>query len=83
MATAAWQKCIDCNKEDYSNSKLFAKAGNGRCNRCSKINWEKNNPDKLRAQRLRGNAGKRAKVMGWSEPDFDTDWIYQKIKKGY
>jgi hypothetical protein len=76
-------KCIDCDKEDYSNSKSFNKGGNGRCNRCSKIEWEKNNPDKLRAQRLRGNAGKRAKTMGWPEPDFDTDWIYQKIKKGY
>ena len=51
MKTAALIKCIDCGKEDYSNSKLFNKAGNGRCNRCSKIEWEKNNPDKLRAQR--------------------------------
>ena len=21
--------------------------------------------------------------MGWSKPDFGTDWIYEKIKKGY
>ena len=77
----AWQKCIDCNRE--GGKSLFAKGGKNRCNRCSKIEWEKNNPDKLRAQRLYGNATSRAKSMGWPKPDFDTNWIYEKIKKGY
>jgi len=77
----AWQRCINCNQE--GSKSLFAKGGNGRCNKCSKIEWEKNNPDKLRAQRLHGNATKRAKEMGWPKPDFDTNYIYQKIKNGY
>jgi hypothetical protein len=81
--TAALKKCIDCSKEDYSNSILFSKAGNGRCNRCSKIEWEKNNPIKLRAQRLQGNTTKRAKTRGWPKPDFNTEYIYNKIKEGY
>jgi hypothetical protein len=81
--TPAWKKCIDCGKEDFHNSTLFAKAGNGRCNRCSKIEWEKNNPVKLRAQRLQGSAFKRAKKLNWPKPDFDTNWIHEKILKGY
>jgi hypothetical protein len=81
--TAAWTKCKGCGKEDYSNSKLFLKGGRGLCNRCSKVEWEKNNPDKLRAQRLLGNTTKRAKSMGWPKPDFDSTWIYEKIKNGY
>jgi predicted metal-binding protein len=81
--TPAWKKCIDCEKEDFHNSALFAKAGNGRCNRCSKIEWEKNNPVKLRAQRLQGSAFKRAKKLNWPKPDFDTNWIHEKILKGY
>ena len=81
--TPAWKKCIDCGKEDFYNSALFAKAGNGRCNRCSKIEWEKNNPVKLRAQRLQGSAFKRAKKLNWPKPDFDTNWIHEKILKGY
>ena len=81
--TAAWLKCIDCGKEGYSNSKLFKKSGHGRCIRCNKIKWEKDNPVKLRAQRLQGNTTKRAKQMGWPTPDFNTEWIYEKIKKGH
>jgi hypothetical protein len=77
----AWQICISCNKQ--GDKLLFAKGGKGLCNRCSKVNWEKNNPDKLRAQRLMGNATKRAKTMGWPKPDFNTDYIYKKIKEGY
>jgi len=77
----AWQTCISCNKQ--GDKSVFAKGGNGRCNRCYKIEWEKNNPDKLRAQRLMGNASKRAKTMGWPKPDFDTEYIYKKIKQGY
>ena len=47
--TPALQKCIDCNRE--GDKLLFYKGGNGRCNKCSKIEWEKNNPDRLRSQR--------------------------------
>jgi hypothetical protein len=32
---------------------------------------------------LHGNATKRAKTMGWPKPDFDTNYIYEKIKHGY
>lgn len=81
--TAVWKKCINCSHEAFSNDKSFAKGGNRMCNRCNKAEWEKNNPDRLRAQRLRGNAGKRAKDMGWPPPDFDTDWLHQKIKNGH
>jgi hypothetical protein len=77
----AWQKCIDCNLE--GSKSLFAKGGKGRCNKCSKTEWEKNNPDKLRAQRLMGNATKRAKDMGWPKPDFNTQYIYEKIQHGF
>jgi hypothetical protein len=77
----AWQTCISCNKE--GDKSLFAKGGKGMCNRCYKINWEEKNPDKVRAQRLWGNAYKRAKSLGWPEPDFDTEWIYNKIIEGY
>lgn len=43
----------------------------------------KNNPVKLRAQRLQGSAFKRAKKLNWPKPDFDTNWIHEKILKGY
>jgi hypothetical protein len=73
--------CKVCGKS--GNGKLFMKGAKGSCNRCNKIEWEKNNPDKLRAQRLWGNAHKRAKELGWPKPDFNTDWIYKKIIEGY
>ena len=73
--------CIDCDKT--GDKSLFAKGGNGRCNKCNKRFWEKNNPDKVRAQRLHGNATRRAKDMGWPKPDFDSNWIYEKIKIGF
>lgn len=73
--------CKGCNKS--GDGKLFAKGKFDTCNRCYKISWEKDNPDKLRAQRLYGNATKRAKTMGWPKPDFDSTWIYEKIKNGY
>lgn len=81
MKKAILRKCVDCQKE--GNSSLFHKGGLGRCNRCSKIAWEKKNPVKLRAQRLYGNATKRAKAMDWPKPDFDTAWIFEKIQNGY
>lgn len=73
--------CIVCEKS--GDGKLFTKGTSDTCNRCYKINWETNNPTKVRAQRLWGNAYKRAKTLGWPEPDFDTDWIYQKIIAGH
>jgi hypothetical protein len=79
--SAAWQKCINCGKE--GDKSVFLKGGKGQCNRCTKKEWERNNPDKLRAQRLYGNATKRAKKMGWVKPDFDSTWIYEKIKNGH
>ena len=77
----AWQTCIGC--QTSKAKKDFTKGAAGLCNRCYKIKWEKENPDKLRAQRLYGNATKRAKTMGWPPPDFDSTWIYDKIKNGY
>ena len=79
--TAALKTCVSCNKQ--GDDSVFKKGGRGMCSRCTKKDWESKNPDRLRAQRLRGNAGKRAKEMGWPEPDFSSDWIYQKIKNGY
>ena len=68
-----------CQKED----KNFLKGRTGLCNKCSKKLWEQNNPTKVRAQRLYGNATKRAKTMNWPVPDFDSTWIYEKIEKGF
>ena len=79
--TAAWQNCVSCDKQ--GDKSFFAKGSAGRCNACYKTDWNTNNPDKVRAQRLMGNASKRAKTMGWPKPDFDTDYIYEKIKYFY
>jgi len=73
-------KCIICSSIKPINS--FKKSKSGVCNRCSKIEWEKNNPLKLYAQRLRGNAAKRAKQLNWVEPDFNSEYIYEKILNG-
>ena len=74
-------KCKICKKE--KESKAFAKGKSDVCNHCYKKDWNINNPDKVRAQRLYGNATKRAKTMGWPKPDFNSVWIYEKIKHGY
>ncbi len=74
-------KCKVCEKE--KENKAFAKGKSNTCNSCYKKDWNINNPDKVRAQRLHGNATKRAKTMGWPKPDFDSVWIYEKIKNGY
>ncbi len=79
--TQAWQVCEVCKKE--KESKSFDKGKSHVCASCYKKQWNANNPDKLRAQRLHGNATKRAKTMGWPKPDFDSVWIYEKIKNGY
>ena len=55
--------CKICGKS--GDGKLFAKGGHGNCNKCNKSEWDKNNPDKVRAQRLWGNAYKRAKSLNW------------------
>jgi hypothetical protein len=73
--------CISCNQS--GDGKLFAKGGHGRCSRCTKTEWNKNNYTKVRAQRLWGNAYKRAVKKGWPLPDFNTKWIYDKIENGY
>jgi len=71
--------CISCGRTDRS----FGKGKAGQCNHCYKIEWEITNPIKLRAQRLYGNAQKRCRQKGWSAPDFDSAWIYDKIINGY
>ena len=81
IKSSVTRTCKGCGTS--GDGKLFAKGGKGFCNRCSKIEWEKGNPDKVRAQRLWGNAYKRAKSLGWPELDFDTEWIYKKITEGY
>jgi hypothetical protein len=73
--------CKSCNKS--GQSKMFAKGAFGICNRCYKIKWEKENPIKLRSQRLYGSASKRAKFFNWPSVDFNTEWIYEKIMNGY
>jgi len=60
----------------------FRKGKQGICNKCTKKDWEEKNPLKLYAQRLRGNAQKRAKQLNWPIPDFDSNYIYQKILNG-
>lgn len=73
--------CKSCKKS--GDKKMFAKGAFGVCNRCYKIKWEKENPIKLRSQRLHGSAYKRAKSLNWPTLDFDTNWIYQKILNGH
>jgi hypothetical protein len=72
--------CITCGKD-----KTTAKFGRGRageCNYCYKTRWNANNALKVRAQRLYGNAQKRAKEQGWPPPDFSSLWIEAKILDG-
>lgn len=72
--------CTECGGD--SNVVSFGKGRAGLCNKCSKSDWESRNPVKVRAQRLYGNAQKRAKEMGWPAPDFGSEWIEQKILAG-
>lgn len=74
-------KCISC-KKDATETK-FGKGKAGICNFCSKSNWDKNNALKIRCQRLYGNAQKRAKANGWPAPDFTSEWIEEKVTKGF
>lgn len=72
--------CSHCGNDGDSVS--FGKGKAGVCNKCSKKEWESKNPIKVRAQRLYGNAQKRAKEMGWPAPDFGSEWIEGKILGG-
>ncbi len=74
-------KCFECDMSSTVVS--FGKGKAGICNSCSKKNWESNNKLKVRAQRLYGNAQKRAKANGWPPPDFGSEWIEEKIINGF
>ena len=72
--------CVSCgcSKEEVA----FGSGRAGECNRCAKTRWNAANAVKLRAQRLHGNAQKRAKAQGWAALDFSSSWIEEKILGG-
>lgn len=72
--------CVSCGKDKDQVS--FGNGKSGECNRCAKQRWSAANAVKIRAQRLYGNAQKRAKSQGWVEPDFGSSWIEEKIRAG-
>ena len=72
--------CSRCGGDETVVS--FGKGQSGVCNSCSKAEWNAKNPVKVRAQRLYGNAQKRAKASGWPELDFGSTWIEEKILSG-
>jgi hypothetical protein len=72
--------CITCGRGKDEAS--FGSGRSGECNTCAKLRWNAENQLKVRAQRLHGNAQKRAKANGWPEPDFDSTWIESKIIAG-
>jgi hypothetical protein len=72
--------CSTCGRgKDEVN---FGSGKAGECNPCAKLRWNANNAVKVRAQRLHGNAQKRAKANGWPAPDFGSLWIEEKILAG-
>jgi len=72
--------CITCGcSKDAVN---FGRGKAGECNPCAKVRWNADNAVKVRAQRLYGNAQKRAKAQGWPPPDFGSPWIEEKILVG-
>ena len=72
--------CVACGRgKDEVN---FGSGKAGECNTCAKLRWNAENQVKVRAQRLHGNAQKRAKANGWPAPDFDSVWIEEKILAG-
>ncbi len=73
--------CISCGRRKDEVS--FGSGKAGECNFCAKTRWNANNPIKVRAQRLYGNAYKRAKECGWPELDFSSTWLEEKILAGY
>lgn len=72
--------CSSCGRAADTS---FGGGRAGECNTCAKARWNVENPIKLRAQRLYGNAQKRAKKMGWPAPDFGSVWIEDKIRFGH
>ena len=72
--------CTTCGRDKSTVS--FGAGRAGECNTCAKLRWNAENQVKVRAQRLHGNAQKRAKVNGWPEPDFSSTWLEQKIING-
>ncbi len=72
--------CSTCGRgKDEVN---FGSGKAGECNPCAKLRWNADNAVKVRAQRLHGNAQKRAKMNGWPAPDFGSLWIEEKILAG-
>lgn len=72
--------CSTCGRgKDEVN---FGSGKAGECNPCAKLRWNADNAVKVRAQRLYGNAQKRAKANGWPMPDFGSPWIEEKILAG-
>ena len=72
--------CVSCGRGKDEVS--FGSGRAGECNPCAKLRWNAENSVKLRAQRLHGNAQKRAKANGWPLLDFDSLWIEEKIRAG-
>ncbi len=72
--------CVNCGRSKAEVS--FGSGRAGECNPCAKSRWSSVNPVKIRAQRLYGNAQKRAKAQGWPAPDFTSVWIEEKILIG-
>lgn len=72
--------CTTCGrgKEEVK----FGSGKAGECNACAKTRWNLDNALKLRAQRLHGNAQKRAKANNWPVPDFTSTWLEEKILVG-
>lgn len=73
--------CVTCGR--HKDEVRFGGGKAGECNYCGKLRWSKDNAVKIRAQRLHGNAQKRAKANGWPPPDFSSVWIEEKIKLGF
>jgi len=72
--------CITCGRDKTQVS--FGGGRAGECNGCYKLRWNALNQLKVRAQRLHGNAQKRAKALDWPEPDFSSTWVEEKIRAG-
>lgn len=72
--------CVACGRG--KDEVTFGGGKAGECNRCAKARWNAVNAVKLRAQRLHGNAQKRAKAQGWTALDFDSRWLEEKILAG-
>ena len=73
-------KCSACGRGDDEVG--FGSGRAGECNYCAKFRWNADNALKVRAQRLYGNAQKRAKQNGWPAPDFGSSWIEERILEG-